>query len=157
MMLWKSLGCFNSRKNNINKLCTYGKMHDIINIKKERNKAKTVKYPKVPLGTSLEEETEMASFTFMAHKQEIIETEKAYGIKYRDLCCCNINERNKIVWLPKSQTTLEEVIPYRDEELLFSEEEIESGESDWLNVTVPGWLAYKENYFKNTLLKVTSL
>ena len=86
-----------------------------------------------------------SDFSFYALKDDFIETEKAFGVKY------------SVVWLPKSQTTITELEPYYDENRLFSEEEIKSGVSNWVEVSIPNWLAYKNNFFKNNLLKETSI
>ena len=99
-----------------------------------------------------------SDFSFYALKDDFIETEKAFGVKYsvsHDYSYSN--KEYGVVWLPKSQTTITELEPYYDENRLFSEEEIKSGVSNWVEVSIPNWLAYKNNFFKNNLLKETSI
>ena len=87
----------------------------------------------------------MASFEFKFNREEMRETEKAYGFGY------SVRDKNhagrwvtRWQWLPKSQITVEDIE--------FDGEDVWWHEGDVI-VTVPGWLAYKERYFKNTILR----
>ena len=88
----------------------------------------------------------------------LLKLKKAFGVKYSVSHGYSYsNKEYGVVWLPKSQTTITELEPYYDENRLFSEEEIKSGVSNWVEVSIPNWLAYKNNFFKSNLLKETSI
>lgn len=88
-------------------------------------------------------------FEFTMNRSEMRETEKAYGFCYE-----RPNKNHAGVWetawqwLPKSQTTVEDIE--------FDGEDIYWAEGDVL-VSVPMWLARKENYFKGTLCRTIKL
>lgn len=82
-------------------------------------------------------------FEFGWNRGEMIETEKAYGFRYFDECLNAMESGDRIVWLPKSQTTV--MAAPDDGSVYWSEDAIE--------VAVPMWLARDRGYFKNDLLK----
>lgn len=86
------------------------------------------------------------TFEFGYNRELIHETEKAYGFMYsradRNFAG---RYRTAYVWLPKSQTTVEDIE--------FDGKDMYWHEGDVL-VTVPMWLARNNSYFKYDLLKV---
>lgn len=76
---------------------------------------------------------------------DVIETAKAYGFKYQDRRYMSSNGE-KIMWLPKSQVIIEPV----PEPQKGTREYISWDEND-REVSVPMWLAEKNNYFENML------
>lgn len=87
----------------------------------------------------------MASFEFMTYRSEIKETAKAYGFRYERQ---NKNHNGiweaAYQWLPKSQVTVKDC-EFDGEDIYWQEGQV--------IVTVPMWLARKENYFKHTVCR----
>lgn len=79
-------------------------------------------------------------FEFETNRMAMRETEKAYGFDYWK----QSKRALQVVWLPKSQIIVEDIE--------------DDGGLDWhegdVLVSVPMWLARKNNYFENTILKV---
>lgn len=91
----------------------------------------------------------MAEFKFQSNRAEMRETAKAWGFSYerQNTQHAGIWER-AWQWLPKSQVTVEDVE--------FDGEDVFWHEGDVV-VTVPMWLARKENYFKSTVCRTMSI
>lgn len=80
-------------------------------------------------------------------KDDIIETAKAYGIRYAKDDCWK--QEDNVLWLPKSQVEVEQVTyeMYEEQNGTFTAEHYFQDGFVW--VYVPMWLAREHGYFKH--------
>lgn len=88
-------------------------------------------------------------FEFRSNREEMRETEKAYGFMYEAQSSSHAGIWEACYqWLPKSQITVED-IPFDGEDIYWHEGDV--------LVSVPMWLARSEGYFKSTVCKVCTV